>query len=94
MTVKEKILSIVDKFDCEVDDWNKLVGMAYYIGKEQGVKEISDKYTALLAEQRKRADKCRYNKMAHKVIGDVKYIYHPDYSGDMIEMFGNDEIKL
>ena len=94
MTVKEKILSIVDKFDCEVDDWNKLVGMAYYIGKEQGVKEISDKYTALLAEQRKRANKCRYNRMAHKVIGDVKYIYHPDYSGDMTEMFGNDETKL
>ena len=94
MTVKEKILSIVDKFDCEVDDWNKLVAMAYYIGKEQSVKEISDKYTALLAEQRKRADKCRYNKMAHKVIGDVKYIYHPDYSGDMTEMFGNDETKL
>ena len=94
MTVKEKILSIVDKFDCEVDDWYKLVAMAYYIGKEQGVKEISDKYTALLAEQRKRADKCRYNKMAHRVIGDVKYIYHSDYSGDMTEMFGNDETKL
>ena len=94
MTVKDKILSIVDEFDCEVDDWNKLVGMAYYIGKEQGVKEISDKYTALLAEQRKRADGCRYNKMAHKVIGDVKHIYHPDYSGDMTEIFGNDETKL
>ena len=94
MTVKEKILNIVNEFNAETDDWYKLVAMAYYIGKEQGVKEISDKYTALLAEQRKRADKCRYNKMAHKVIGDVKYIYHPDYSGDMTEMFGNDETKL
>ena len=96
MTVKEKILDIVfgGEYDMEVDDWKKLVAMAYYIGRESAVREVSDKYTALIAEQRKRAAECRYPHMANKIIGDKDRIYHSDYAGEMTAIFGNDETKM
>lgn len=99
MTVKEKIMSIVDApnqdgYDMDIDDWRKLVAMAYYIGRESAVREISDMYNAHIAEQKKRADACRYSHMAHAVVGEKNYLYHPDYCMEMTTLFGSDETNL
>ena len=94
MTVLEKIKACVDNFDCETDNVDKLIALAYYIGKEKATKDISDQYNALLREQRERANACRYKHLAHSVIGDKQFIYSPDYAGDMTEAFGSDETNI
>lgn len=99
MTVKEKIMSIVDNpeqrgYDMEIDNWQKLVAIAYYMGRESATKEVNDKYTKLIQEQRKRANECRYNKMANRIIGERDYIYCSDYAGEMTVIFGGDETNL
>ena len=99
MTVKEKIMSIVDApnqdgYDMDVDDWRKLVAMAYYMGRESATRNVSNQYNKLIQDQRKRASECRYSKMTNKIIGDKDYIYFPDYAGDMTAMFGSDETNL
>lgn len=90
MTVLEKVRACADNFDCEKDNAEKLIALAYFIGREEAAKEISDKCNTLLREQRDRADKCRYRNLAHKVIGNIKHIYSPDYAQSMTEMFGSD----
>lgn len=95
MTIKERIMEIVhNKWDMEMDNLEKIVVMAYCIGRESGVREVSDEYRVLITEQRERANKCRYVHMANKIIGSRDYIYHPDYAGEISAMFGDDETKL
>lgn len=95
MTVKEKIMALVhNDYDMEVDNWEKLVIMAYYIGRESSAREVSDRYRTLIAQQRQRAQECRYTHMANKIIGDEDYIYHSDYAGEMTVAFGNDKTEL
>ena len=99
MTCKDLIMSIVDDpaqkgYDMSIDDTRKLMAIAYYMGRESASRAVSDMYNALLRQQLSRADKCRYRHMAHAIQGDVKYIYHSDYSGDMTAIFGADETNL
>ena len=94
MTVIERIRKAVDNLNCEEDSLDKLIALAYYIGREEAAREVSDKYNAVLAEQRERADKCRYHNLAHQIIGSVRYIHSGDYSQDMKTMFGSDETEL
>lgn len=94
MTVLEKVKTCVNNLECDKDCVEKLIALAYYIGKEEAARDISDKYNALLREQRERANACRYKHMAHYVIGDTKFIYSPDYAGDMTEAFGSDETNI
>jgi len=76
-----------------------LIAVAYWIGKHDGVKEVCDKHSKILAKMRKRADDCRYHKMAHAVIGERQgatyddIIYHPDYSSDFLD-YTVDEIDV
>lgn len=63
-TAAARIRAAVENHDMEVDNLNKLLALAYYMGREEAAKEVSDKYNALLAEQTKRAEACRYHKMA------------------------------
>ncbi len=94
-TVRNRIKEAVyaDK-DMESDSLNKLLALAYYMGREEATRETSDKYSAVLAEQRKRAEACRYYKMAAAIIGDVKAVYSPDYAGEMSLTFGDDATEL
>ena len=94
MTINERIKTALSEFDCEKDDINKLVALAYYIGREEAAKELADKYNALLKEQRARATACRYYRMALDVLGDVEYIYSLDYYRDMTSTFGADKTDL
>ena len=87
MTVLEKVKTCVNNLECDKDCVEKLIALAYYIGKEEATRDISDKYN-------ERANACRYKHMAHFVIGDTKFIYSPDYAGDMTEAFGSDETNI
>ena len=95
MTVIERINSIIHS-ETDLDDSRpasieKMILLAYYIGREAAAREVSDMYTAHIAEQRKRASACRYKHMAGAVIGEENYIYHPDYAQEMTGLFGSDE---
>lgn len=91
MTYREKILNILNQdIDLDADSVEKLVYIAYMMGREKADREVSDLYNSHLAEQRKRAEACRYNHMAEKVIGAETYLYTPDYAGE----FGSDTYGL
>lgn len=94
MTVLERVNECKDCRELEKDSIDKLICLAYYIGREQATRELSDKYRKLLKEQRKRAKECRYHNMAAEIIGDTTYIYSPDYAMDMTAIFGSDETEV
>lgn len=97
MTILERVRQIVQSdIDLEVDTAGveKLVYLAYYIGKEEATREVSDMYTSHIAEQRNRAESCRYHKMAQEVVGPETYLYHPDYSMPMTTVFGSDNADI
>lgn len=94
MTINERVKQCIAEMDCEKDSIEKLVALAYFIGKEEATREVSDSYKKLIQEQRKRAENCRYKHMANKIIGDQDYIYFGDYDCGMIGCFGDDETEI
>jgi ABC-type enterochelin transport system substrate-binding protein len=94
MTLIERVKVALDNADYEKDTIDKLINFAYFMGRETAVKELADKYTALIDEQRARAVQCRYSNMAMKVIGDKRFIYASDYRQDMTGLFGSDETAI
>lgn len=95
MTILEKVRTLV-KNGCDMDSDNidKLVYVAYYIGRESAAKGTDKRYVKEISEMHERANSCKYHKMANRIIGNVKFIYNPDYAGDMTDMFGGDETIL
>lgn len=95
MTINERVRSLVESL-VEIGDGNskasieKMIYLAYHIGREEAVKEVSDMYTAHIARQRERANACRYKHMANTIVGTETHLYHPDYSMTMTAMFGSD----
>jgi hypothetical protein len=94
MKANERIQNAVKSADMEVDNIDKLISLAYYMGRESAAKEVCDAARKTFGEQHKRAIENRYHLLAEKVVGNVTHIYHPDYAGDMTDMFGSDETKL
>lgn len=94
MTVIERIGECIRNTDLETDNIEKLICIAYYIGREEATKKISDKYNELIKYQRRRARECRYHNMAMQIIGDINYIYSADYAGDVTATFGSDETEV
>lgn len=94
MTIIEKVRQCVNALDCEKDSIEKVIALAYYIGKEEATREVSDTYKKLIQEQRERAAECRYKHMANAVIGDQNYIYFSDYDCAMTGLFGGDDTKI
>jgi len=97
MTIKERVQQIITSpnVDMEKDSIEKLVYIAYYIGRESAAKEVSNLYANHLAKQTERAQVCRYHKMVAEILqnGDG-YIYSSDYAGDMTATFGSDETEV
>ena len=93
-TIIERIREAVDHFDVDADSIDNLIACAYYIGREEATREVSDNYTKLIRQQRERASQCRYHKMANDVIGPDDYIYHSDYGMNVLEQFGSNETSL
>lgn len=94
VTAADRIRAAVQNHDMEADDINKLLALAYYMGREEAAKEVSDMYNKHIAEQKKRAEACRYYKMAREVVGTEDYLYSSDYAGEMSSIFGGDETKI
>ena len=94
MTIKERIKQAIDNMDCDVDNIEKVIALAYYIGREDAAKTTSDMYNDVLAAQIKRANGCRYHNMAMDIQGGIHYVYTSDYSGDMTKTFGGDETNV
>lgn len=94
MTVLQRVKSAVRNFDAETDNIDKIIALAYYIGKEKATKEVSDEYKKLIQGQRNRANNCRYRHLANKVIGAQNYIYFDDYDCGMTEHFGDDVTQI
>lgn len=61
MKAKDKIKQIVNNRDTDMsedsDTWEKLITIAYWMGRESATKETSDKYAKLIAMQNERAKK-------------------------------------
>ena len=93
-TVRTRVKEAIDNYDTEGDSLNKLLALAYYMGREEATREVSDKYNAHLAAQHERAEACRYYKMAAAIVGPEKFLYCPDYAGEMSATFGNDATEL
>ena len=96
MTVYDVVHNIVDNhnYDMETDNVNKIIAIAYYMGREDSCIETSNEYRKLLAKQKERARQCRYYKMALEVQGDIDYIYMPDYARDMTKTFAYDKSEI
>lgn len=95
MTILERIKTARESNEAygEADTLNKLIALAYEIGRESATKEVSDDYNALIASMRERANACRYPHMANTIIGKA-HLYHYAYAGDVTEAFGSDETNL
>ena len=94
MTIKERIKQALANMDCETDSIDKVIGLAYYMGREDAAKEICDKASTIFEKQSKIAQNCRYRNLAMKVQGNITCIYHGDYSQIMTEEFGGDETTI
>lgn len=94
MTIKERIEQCIEILDCEKDTVEKVIALAYYIGRETATREVSNDYKKLIKKQRERANNCRYKHMANEIIGNNDYIYYPDYGCEMTAMFGDDETEF
>ena len=94
MTIIERVKQALKNYDGEKDSLDKVIVIAYFIGREAAAKEISDKAREIFAEQQKRAKASRYHNFAMNVQGNVNYIYSPDYAGEMTSCFGTDETEI
>lgn len=92
MTMKEKVKAALKNYEFKSDgtDLNGLIAYAYYLGRCSAAKECCDNARKIFAEQKNRAEKCRYHEMAGKVQGGVSYIFHGDYDG-WIHLFDDDD---
>lgn len=92
MTYIDKIRQVIkDNLTDDMTPTDYLIWVAYWVGREDICKMVSDDYTALLAQQRQRAEDCRYYNMAMRVQGNVKYIPHDDYRQDISQSLANDD---
>ena len=96
VTIKERVESILKnrEIDFDKDTIEKLVWIAYYMGMEKGVINLSDRYRELLHQQLERAKNCRYYKMAIDVQGNVGYLYDSNYSANITNEFACDLTAL
>ena len=91
MTIIERIKTAIESgFDVEKDSIDKLIFAAYYIGREEATRQVSDAYIAHIKRQRERAAKCRYKHMAEEIIGPESFLYQGDYAMEISEAFGHD----
>ena len=89
-TCLERIKEIVKTADMGQDSMEKLVALAYWYGREYATRKVSDLYAEHIAQQHRRAEECRYAKMAERIVGKEAYLYTSDYSMYMTDLFGSD----
>ena len=98
MTIIERVKSVVhsdvDLCSTGTASIEKMIAMAYWMGREEAARQVSDMYSKHIAEQRERAEKCRYRHMAEAVVGNERFLYCSDYAGDMTGTFGSDPADI
>lgn len=94
MTVNERIRKALEAANLGEDSLDRLIAAAYYIGREESAKDISDRHTAQMEAAKDKAAACRYHRMAAEVISDLQVIYSTDYAGEVGSTFGGDETAL
>ena len=99
MTILERVKSIVKSAEIDFSgdspaSIEKMIYAAYYIGREESARRVSNMYNEHIAEQRKRAQACRYHRLAESIVGEERYLYSPDYSGDVTDMLCNDPADI
>lgn len=72
---------------------DKLLAYAYYRGREEADKQVSDMYRDQMRKIREDARKMRYYKSVLSILPASDYIYTPDYAGDHSSEFGGDEFE-
>jgi hypothetical protein len=69
------------------DNLNKLIALAYALGRTEAARAICDEHTRRVKKAREAADQLRYHNLGNAVLdamgGDI--IYTPDYAGDVID---------
>lgn len=96
MTILEKVKETIKKgkFDENGNNGiNELITYAYYLGRHDAAVECCDQAREIFRQQLERVKNSRFKNMAKEIQGNVKIIYHEDYSGDFIDMFKDDEVK-
>ena len=102
MTILDRIRQIMSD-NCEAqnitDDstpasLEKMVWVTYWVAYEAATRRTSDVYSKHIAEQKQRANSCRYTHMANRIVGPQDYIYLSDYSGDITATFGGDPADI
>jgi len=100
MTIRERIEQALQGESAE----DQLIRIAYYLGREQVATHICDEHNIRMAAIREAANKCRYYRLAHKIIDagqsartdnwtvrdNPDAIYHADYAGEYAGEFGGD----
>lgn len=103
MKCKERVELALSRMELNADGLDKLLVVAYYMGRESKAVEVSDRLAELLARMRERANGCRFRHLANSVIDDEvlqsevregvfrEYVYDSDYSCSITEEVGSDE---
>ena len=95
MTTDERVKQALKNyhFEEEGNGINELIAYAYFLGKCEKSKKICDKISSIFEEQHKKANECRYHKMANDIIGKQTFIYDGDYD-QWIGMFSQDKTEV
>ena len=84
MRTYDRIEQALENVNLEKDTVDRLIYLAWMMGREEATKEVSDKYKEILKGQHERAGECRYHNMAEDIVGfPGDYIYFADYSQDV-----------
>lgn len=100
MTCVEKIEYLVKEANISMEDDSieKLVYMAYYLGRDHESKYMIKKHNYIIECMYKRAQKSRYYKMVSRIIGQPGYTYFNFIENlrahSIVSHFGNDETAL
>ena len=95
MTIIERIKNAIENHNnWSEDNIDKLIAVAYYIGREEATRQVSDAYTAHISKQKARAAKCRYKHMAAEIVGPENHLYFGDYAMEFSQSFGQDDTSL
>ena len=86
MTCADRIEYAIKNADMSKTSFDKLIALAYWMGRESSAKDIIDKHNNITIGQTDRAAASRYKWFCQK-----DYIYSSDYNQDMTKEFGSDK---
>lgn len=88
-TISTRVAEAIKKanFSENENGVNEVIAYAYELGRHEAARECCKKAKEIFNAQLKRAEECRYNKMALEIQGNITGIYHDAYSTDFVDAF-------